>query len=368
MVLYCPKTPEIDGELRTRISNDRRVRLKLDWISEPKELVLAASGDGVLLLDGSALHHKTEVKSALASASGVQEKGRHPACFLDAGALDALLEQLGDFSPSQLLAQAREKSSARQPGPSGRGERMLVYLPASEGSAISREEDFQVQHERLLKTGGGLENDSFLTRTLSRPVSRRMTRFFIGTSITPNQITIMSFLLGLGSAWSFLQGGYWMGLAGGGLLLLSIWVDGVDGEVARLKFMETRIGGKLDIVCDNIVHVVLFFSIGMGLYFATDQEIYKLLGGLAALGSLLSFILMGTSVIQSKSEAGADKNAKRQEKSLADKFANRDFTYFLVAMALIDRIDIFIWFTAVGANVFTLYLLYCKLRPSSQSH
>ncbi|GIS85215.1 MAG: hypothetical protein CM1200mP16_15150 [Nitrospina sp.] len=38
------------------------------------------------------------------------------------------------------------------------------------------------------------------------------------------------------------------------LLVISTWIDGVDGEIARVKFMETDIGKKLDIYCDNIIH------------------------------------------------------------------------------------------------------------------
>ena len=63
------------------------------------------------------------------------------------------------------------------------------------------------------------------------------------------------------------MGGYQLGIAGSVLLILSAWVDCVDGEVARLKFMISEWGAKLDIVSDNIVHCSVFFLIEMGLYF-----------------------------------------------------------------------------------------------------
>ncbi|MFQ5717875.1 MAG: CDP-alcohol phosphatidyltransferase family protein, partial [Nitrospinales bacterium] len=232
----------------------------------------------------------------------------------------------------------------------------------SEESRISSANDFSVQHERLLQTGGALDNDSFLTRLFSRPVSRWLTRFFIGAPFTPNQITLASFALGLASAWCFFQGGYELGVAGGGLMLLAIWVDGVDGEIARLKFMESEFGGKLDIICDNVVHLVLFYSIGMGVFHATGQGVYKLLGGLAVMGSLVSFLIMSASIIRSKSQTGL--GGSESGSNLADKFANRDFTYFLVLTALAGRMDFFIAITAVGSNVFALYLLYIKFRSS----
>jgi 1L-myo-inositol 1-phosphate cytidylyltransferase / CDP-L-myo-inositol myo-inositolphosphotransferase len=83
-----------------------------------------------------------------------------------------------------------------------------------------------------------------------------------------------------------------MGIAGSVLLILSAWVDCADGEVARLKFLASEWGAKLDIVSDNIVHCSVFFSIGMGLYFLTSNSAFKYLGMLAVLGSLTSLILL----------------------------------------------------------------------------
>ena len=73
------------------------------------------------------------------------------------------------------------------------------------------------------------------------------------------------------------------------MLIFSAWVDCVEGEVARLKFMASEWGAKLDIVSDNIVHCSVFFAIGMGLYFLIGASIFKYLGVLAVLGSLMSF-------------------------------------------------------------------------------
>jgi phosphatidylglycerophosphate synthase len=233
----------------------------------------------------------------------------------------------------------------------------LVYLSETEHPKISGSQDFQTAGEHILKKSGGLSNDSLATRILSRPVSQQLTRLLLNTRITPNQITIFSFFLGLGSALCFFQGGYGMGIAGAGLLLLSIWVDGVDGEIARIKFMESPFGAKLDILCDNIVHVAVFFSIGIGLYHTLGETVYLVLGGLAASGSLLAFLLLSEGIIAGKSTANAGKKNEPNKNDLIDKLANRDFTHFLFVLALLDQLSIFIWLTAVGVNVMAMYLL-----------
>ena len=131
----------------------------------------------------------------------------------------------------------------------------------------------------------------------------------------------------------------------------------MDGEIARIKFMESLFGAKLDIFCDNVVHVAVFFSIGMGLYNAHGETIFLLLGGLAAFGSLLAFLLLSEGIIAGKSTTNSSQENDRKKNGLIDKLANRDFTHFLFVLALLDQLRIFIWLTAVGVNLMALYLL-----------
>ena len=207
---------------------------------------------------------------------------------------------------------------------------------------------------------GGLSNDSLMDRWVTRHVSRYFTRVLIVTPVTPNQITWLHMLVGLGAAWYFYQGNYAAGMIGGVLLLISAWLDLTDGEIARLRFQESRFGGMFDIVADNVVHFAVFFAIGMGQAQATGQAVYQYLGGAAVLGSLMCFLLMRAAIFNQR--MGADAKAL-DNADLADKIANRDFIYFLFVMALIDQLNIFIAVTAVGSNVFAGYVVYKKFRP-----
>jgi phosphatidylglycerophosphate synthase len=198
-----------------------------------------------------------------------------------------------------------------------------------------------------------------MDRLITRFISRQLTRVLLKTSLTPNQITFLSLLIGLGSAWCFYQGTFFSGITGALLLLVSAWVDCTDGEIARLKFMETSWGARFDIYCDNIVHFSIFFSIGMGLFFATGNSLYILYGGLAVFGSLVAFMILSGSIIKKKQAAG---QGKTSETNLTDQLANRDFIYFLLVMACIERLDIFILLTAVGSNIFAIYLMYKRNR------
>src|SRR5580700_12071836 len=73
------------------------------------------------------------------------------------------------------------------------------------------------------------------------------------------------------------------------LFLFSITVDGVDGELARLTMSETKFGGMLDVITDNIVHVAVFSGIFWGCYRNSGSSSYVylipvVLGGFALCG------------------------------------------------------------------------------------
>jgi len=101
----------------------------------------------------------------------------------------------------------------------------------------------------------------------------------------------------------------------------------------------------------------------MGLYQSTGQNIFKLLGMLAVLGSLISFLLLSSSIIDGKEKAAANATGLVKQK-IIENLANRDFIYFLFLMAIIGRVDIFIFITALGSNIFAVYLTYSKIKST----
>jgi 1L-myo-inositol 1-phosphate cytidylyltransferase / CDP-L-myo-inositol myo-inositolphosphotransferase len=306
-----------------KLQQDPRVNLDVEW-----DNTLTLHDTQVMVLDGSTLLEKLEIVAAMAPPTQHQT---------DTSGFR--------FFPDALKQQAQETD-------------LIKIIPPHEPSRLINKEDFPAAEERLLKSVG-LSNDSLMDKLVTRFISRQLTRLFLKTPLTPNQITFLSLLLGLASAWFFYQGTFFSGITGALLLLVSAWVDCTDGEIARLKFMETPWGARFDIFCDNIVHFFVFFSIGMGLFFATGNPLYKLYGALAVFGSLTAFMILSGVIVKKKQAAG---RGETSEANLTDQLANRDFIYFLLVMACIGRLDIFILLTAVGSNIFAVYLMYQRSR------
>jgi CDP-L-myo-inositol myo-inositolphosphotransferase len=79
--------------------------------------------------------------------------------------------------------------------------------------------------------------------------------------ITPNHISLFSFLCSLLAAGLFALGGYPALLVGGVLAQFASIVDGCDGEVARLKYQSSDFGGWFDAVLDRYADAFLLFGL-----------------------------------------------------------------------------------------------------------
>src|SRR5438552_2504828 len=132
------------------------------------------------------------------------------------------------------------------------------------------------------------ETDGFMARHFDRRVSGAISRQLLKTPITPNQITIAVTLLGIGAGMCMAQAGYRWKVIGSLVFLATSILDGCDGEVARAKQMTSKLGGWLDLWGDNVVHVAVFYGLGVGLYKDTWKGAYLHLGQAAALGTIAS--------------------------------------------------------------------------------
>ena len=194
--------------------------------------------------------------------------------------------------------------------------------------------------------------DGFVDRYFNRRVSSHLTRWFLKTSLTPNHITLISLGVGFVAGFFFWVGGYGNGMVGALLFQFSAILDCCDGEVARSKSMQSRLGWWLDLVGDNVVHVVLFLSIAWAAHRDTGSGVPLVLGIAASAGVLMS---LGMVLLL---ERGSGKSGRSGLLNRAvDQLTNRDFSVMVLLFAVAGRIDWFLWLAAVGSNIFWMVLL-----------
>jgi len=130
--------------------------------------------------------------------------------------------------------------------------------------------------------------DGPVSRILNRPMSNKISKLLLKTKITPNQISLISFIVGLFGALFFYLGDYVYLVIGGILVHLSSIIDGCDGEVARLKLVESKYGGWFDAVLDRYADAIIIFGMVHGHWILHNDIIIWTIGFMALMGSFIN--------------------------------------------------------------------------------
>ena len=197
------------------------------------------------------------------------------------------------------------------------------------------------------------DTEGFMSRHVERRISLAITRRLVATSITPNAMTLVSLAVGLLGAPFFLSADPLLQVTGSLLFLTHSILDGCDGELARLKFLESPGGARLDFWGDNLVHVAVFASMAIGWSMAADATWPLLLGALAVTGTAAAAVL-----VSRRSAAAPTASTAR----LAEAVANRDFIYLVVLLACFGRAHWFLIPVALGTPIFMLLVRWGARR------
>jgi len=146
---------------------------------------------------------------------------------------------------------------------------------------------FHKAEQALLKRLRDKPNDGPVARYLNRPISVRISRYLVQGDMTPNQISLFSFLCSVLAAGLFALDGYVALLLGGVLAQFASIIDGCDGEVARLKYQSSDFGGWFDAVLDRYADAFLLFGLTWHLLAVDGNGWILFVGFMAIIGSFM---------------------------------------------------------------------------------
>jgi len=236
---------------------------------------------------------------------------------------------------------------------------------------VTKPEDIRAAERRLLR-GLIKDTDGFMARHFDRHISLQISRRLAPTAIKPTQVTMLSMAIGLAGAPFFLSAHWVWQTVGALLFLLHSIVDGCDGELARLKFQESRYGGILDFWSDNVVHVAIFGCLAVGWALSASAAWPLWLGAAAIIGTLGSAGIVYWNRLRLKDGGGplfTSVSATPDDRlsRMMDAAARRDFIYAVPVIALFGKSTWFLVGAAMGAPIFFLLLIALALRERLQS-
>ncbi len=135
--------------------------------------------------------------------------------------------------------------------------------------------------EGFLMEGVRKATDGPVSRFINRPLSTRITKRLVHRDLSPNQVSLLSFFLALLGALFFLIPGYSGLFLGAILTQMASIIDGCDGEIARLKHMESDFGGWFDAVLDRYADA--FLIMGLTIHASRAEDMLPLFLGLLAI-------------------------------------------------------------------------------------
>jgi CDP-L-myo-inositol myo-inositolphosphotransferase len=232
--------------------------------------------------------------------------------------------------------------------------------------------DARAAAESLLYDSLRKPTDGPMSRLLERRLSLAVTRRLAATDVTPNQMTAVSVGVGVAAAASFAQPGFGWQVAAALLFWCSSWIDGCDGELARLKFRETRLGGMLDFAGDNLVHLLVFSAMGFGLWRGSGDLRWLVLGLTASAGvALAAGWVFATRVrpagrFTTCADGGDAPPLVARLRRATDALGRRDFVFGVLFLALLGWLPGFLWAAAVGTWTYlaVLVALHFAHRPA----
>lgn len=192
-------------------------------------------------------------------------------------------------------------------------------------------------------------------------------------------VSLLTLAVGAISAIFFARGGYSNTLLGAFLCLFASILDGCDGEVARLKLLESDFGCWLETICDYVFYFLLLVGMTIGQWRSSGSDAYLVWGALLLVGAFASFVAVGwqrhqfaagrpeqfLSIWQSHAKKRSSNPILYAARHMEFLVRRCFFPYALVAFALLGIMKVAFVLSVIGANLVWPIALYSSYALSS---
>ncbi len=286
-----------DGQQLEHLIEDSVIRkMTCQWVKAPEASLDALDGrmlielpglqEEFILITGDRVITPSLLKQLIASREALtlyDAQGHAIAARLTPGHLERF-EDKGSFDE---LCEALHITQRQVDAPE------LIRVQNKEDALCAKKALFKTLRKPLTRNGDGLT--AYL---INRPISLSISKLLIKTPATPNHVTFFNLLLGIYAGY-MLAAGEPMGIAIGALLmqLVSIF-DGIDGELARMKLLQSPLGAWFDTVSDDVVRIATILGLGISCYKISPDPSYLWAMAFGCLGILSTVFTLYRDLMQ----------------------------------------------------------------------
>ena len=168
-------------------------------------------------------------------------------------------------------------------------QKKLYFIEVSEDSwfDIDTNQDLSNAKKYLLNNSSSKINDGPISKNINRPISKWITSKITDYRLSPNQISIAVLFIAAFSGLIISMEGYFFLVLGALLAQLSSILDGCDGELARLKLLESKFGGWFDQVLDRYGDLFILTGLTFHTYFIHKTLTVFFIGFIAVGGKII---------------------------------------------------------------------------------
>jgi len=260
-------------------------------------------------------------------------------------------------------------------------EKSIDYVTVEEGYYItlSKDKGSLKQAEDLIFSNVGKTATGWIARNINGRISLPISRQLVKTSLTPNMVSLLINMFGVLCGPFYAMGHPVLGAM---FMQIATILDRCDGEVARVKLMETKKGQWVDTISDQFTVLSFYIGLPIGFYYYGTQDTWILAIGAMNILLYIFFLIWSFYFLVNYTNSGSlvayfevDKIVDKKNTSIIRKFAallrpaGRRNVYSLgfFIMAVISGYGLVFLFATIGIILFFVHQFEDMIRMKNQS-
>lgn len=183
----------------------------------------------------------------------------------------------------------------------GRGKVRSTNFSDGYWMRLTSDEKSATKAEELLFSHVGKTMTGWISRNINSKISLRLSRYLVRTPLSPNMISVLINIIGILCGPLYAIGHPVWGAV---FLQIATVLDRCDGEVARVKLMETKRGQWVDTVSDQATILSFIIGVTIGYYKITKSPLV-LAGGMLNMGIFIFFLIWSFYFLHKYTDSGS---------------------------------------------------------------